>query len=375
MQWFKEIDGGNPNGTAKDRVGLTAGTTYLAKYWNDNFFNIFDFVTGEGYNLIDDDLEQFTKVLRGKYNSSYTYNTSGIATQTISDIVLGSDGLYYEAQVDALTGEDPVGSVTGNWKVKNFENIVRIQKTLQFTFSGDANQTLTSDENTYGRILISGAVISIQRDLITDNEEKFFTVQNDESFDVNVKTSAGTGIIVTAGASISLYNDGTNIIVAIVSASSGVLTTNDFLHIQDQRASTTSGGTFTAGSKTTRLLNTILTNTITGASLSSNQFTLPAGDYYIEASAPALSVDTHMCFIDNISDVVIELTGTSERALNANAHTTRSFVSGLISVASTKIYEVKHQCETTRATDGYGKATSFSTPHEVYTEIKVWKVG
>lgn len=29
MQLFKEVDGGNPDGTAKDAIGLSSGTTYL----------------------------------------------------------------------------------------------------------------------------------------------------------------------------------------------------------------------------------------------------------------------------------------------------------------------------------------------------------
>jgi len=115
MQKFSVGDGGTAIGQAKDRIGLTAGTTYFAKYWNDNFFNIFNAVENAGYSLIDDNLEQLTKAMKGKYVATYTYNTSAIATQTVNDVVLGSDGKYYEADADAITGDDPVGSVTGNW--------------------------------------------------------------------------------------------------------------------------------------------------------------------------------------------------------------------------------------------------------------------
>ena len=51
------------------------------------------------------------------------------------------------------------------------------------------------------------------------------------------------------------------------------------LHMRDEKANGTQGGTFTSGSWYTRDLNTVVTNEINGASLSSNQFTLPAGDY------------------------------------------------------------------------------------------------
>jgi hypothetical protein len=219
MQKFDEVDGGNPDGTAKDRVGLVAGTTYLAKYWNDNFFNIFNAVTNAGYELIDDDLEQLTKAYKGRYKATSTYNTSGIATQSVNDIVEGSDGLFYEAQSDAINGDDPVGSVTGDWKVKIFEYVARSGKSLAFTFPGDANETLTDEKNTYGRIVISGAVISVQRDLIVNNNQRNITVQNDEAFSVNIKTAAGTGIIVASGTKVWLYCDGTNVIESIDAAS------------------------------------------------------------------------------------------------------------------------------------------------------------
>lgn len=119
MRKFSLADNGTATGQAKDRVGLTAGTTYFAKYWNDNFFNIFNTVENAGYSLIDDDLEQMTKVMKGRYVASYTYNTSAIATQTVNDVVLGSDNVLYEVQADAIIGDDPVGSATGNWEVYN----------------------------------------------------------------------------------------------------------------------------------------------------------------------------------------------------------------------------------------------------------------
>ena len=156
MQKFLEADGGNPDGTAKDGViGGVAGTKYKAKVWNDNFFNIFDFVESRGYSLIDDDLEQFTKAMHGKYNAAYTYNTSSIATQTVNDIVEGSDGLFYEAQANAINGDDPVGSITGNWADYNFTFKSPIL-TGAPTINGDAIPTVS---NTSIKLIRSGSVV------------------------------------------------------------------------------------------------------------------------------------------------------------------------------------------------------------------------
>jgi hypothetical protein len=60
---------------------------------------------------------------------------------------------------------------------------------------------------------------------------------------------------------------------------------SQLLHVRDEKT-LADGGTSTS-SYTKRDLNTVVTNEIAGASLSSNQITLPSGTYYINASAPA----------------------------------------------------------------------------------------
>jgi len=146
MKKFLEIDGGNPDGTAKDRDGLNPGTTYFAKYWNDNMFNLFEFIQTQGYTLIDADsdsagLEQIAKACKAKYNPNYTYNTSTIVTQSVNDIVEGSDGAFYEVQNDGVTGDDPVGSVTGNWVKVPFDK--GYSDTKLFSIAGGTANALT----------------------------------------------------------------------------------------------------------------------------------------------------------------------------------------------------------------------------------------
>jgi hypothetical protein len=94
-------------------------------------------------------------------------------------------------------------------------------------------------------------------------------------------------------------------------AASGNAISEQFLHIQDQKADGTNGGSATGGTTQTRDLNTVLTNEITGASLSANQITLPDGTYYIEAEAPAYQVDTTQAFLYNVTDASTELAGNS----------------------------------------------------------------
>lgn len=87
-------------------------------------------------------------------------------------------------------------------------------QTTTHDFASDADYTLTAAQNLYGRIILTdtGVVLTTARNVITDNKEKNFIVQNDTAQTITVKTLAGTGISITAGNFANLYNDGTNII-------------------------------------------------------------------------------------------------------------------------------------------------------------------
>ena len=109
-----------------------------------------------------------------------------------------------------------------------------------------------------------------------------------------------------------VYNLGNDNVELLNPSNAAALSTNNLLHIQDQKTSGTQGGTFTAGAWQTRVLNTELTSTIAEASLSANQITLPAGDYYLEAAAPAFRVDMHVVRIQNITDASTILSGSAQ---------------------------------------------------------------
>jgi hypothetical protein len=64
--------------------------------------------------------------------------------------------------------------------------------------------------------------------------------------------------------------------------------------VEDRKAIDTPGGALsTAPGWNARVLNTVVTNQISGASLASNQVTLPAGQYFVRAAAPGYAVDRH----------------------------------------------------------------------------------
>lgn len=146
------------------------------------------------------------------------------------------------------------------------------------------------------------------------------------------------------------------------------------LHVRDEKASGTDGGTFTSAAWRTRTLNTTKTNEISGASLGSNQITLPAGTYWIEASAPAREVDAHKLKLANItatSDIII---GTTEFANAGGQVATRSSLDGRFTLAGTTVLQIQHMCATSKTTTGFGSAASLSVV-EVYADVKIWKLS
>ena len=158
------------------------------------------------------------------------------------------------------------------------------------------------------------------------------------------------------------------------------LNTNNLLHIEHQEASGVNGGGCTAATWNVRTMNTALTNNIAGASLGSNQITLPAGTYWIEimsgANAPSVSTQMHKARLRNITDLTSEVVGSSETTASNttdDAHT-KSIGANLVTIAASKVFELQHYTSQTLAGTGLGTATA-SGEVEMYAFAKIWKVA
>jgi len=143
-------------------------------------------------------------------------------------------------------------------------------------------------------------------------------------------------------------------------------------YLSDVKSSGTAGGSSVTGYQT-RTLNTLSDPTGIVSSLASNQFSLPAGVYEIVASSPARQSDTHRIRLRNITDSVTSLLGSSELAGSAIVSQTNSILTGQITLTSTKTFEIQHQINTAKATDGLGAAGT-SGESEVYTQVKITKI-
>lgn len=146
--------------------------------------------------------------------------------------------------------------------------------------------------------------------------------------------------------------------------------TNIFI-IEDQKSQNTDGGTFTSGADRIRDLNTEVSDLAGLVSISSNQFTIGAGTYMIDWSAPANNAGTHQSFLYNATDTTEVKRGSSESV--AATVTTRSVGSAIVVITSSKAFEIRHRCSSTAATIGFGDACNFGI--EVYTRVVGRKIA
>lgn len=151
---------------------------------------------------------------------------------------------------------------------------------------------------------------------------------------------------------------------------------NEAVILKDVQPSGTASGTFTAGSYVTRVLNTVENPSgHTWVSLSSNQFTLAPGTYKIRARAPAVKVDIHKAKIRNITDSVDAIVGNAQQtSTTAGSQSTNdAWVEGVITIATSKTFELQHRCTSTFASNGLGTTATLGE-NEIFATVEIVKV-
>lgn len=172
-----------------------------------------------------------------------------------------------------------------------------------------------------------------------------------------------------------------------------------YLEIIDEKGYALAGGTFTQDDWRTRDLTTVIVDdfaesvTLAAGIGDGGQFVIPAGEYQIDASAPAFSVDEHQTRLADVTDAAgsfgdTVIGGTSEFAADAakwrdstntqmdiaTASQTRSHVTGRFTVTRSTTLELQHRCAATQANDGFGSASGFSPFYQTYSIVKMWQV-
>lgn len=149
------------------------------------------------------------------------------------------------------------------------------------------------------------------------------------------------------------------------------------MQVQYQLASgTTSPETFTSASGdnwTSRLLNTSVINNITGASLASNQITLPAGTYKITVTACVVYSDGAVTRnrLYNVTDAAATLYGLVGHA--GGVGTSCPLLTGQFTLASAKALRVDSFSDGAGGTGG--GPSGMTGVVEMYTDVYIEKIG
>jgi hypothetical protein len=143
------------------------------------------------------------------------------------------------------------------------------------------------------------------------------------------------------------------------------------LIVADEKTAGTGGGTFTGGAWRTRTLNTVRRNDIAGASLASNQVTLPAGEYVVIGEAGADAVNNHQARLYDATNSAELVLGTSQQASSSNQVHNVSHLRGAFTLSATAAVELQHDCVST----GSFGATGDSGSVETFAVLEIRKVG
>jgi hypothetical protein len=182
-------------------------------------------------------------------------------------------------------------------------------------------------------------------------------------------------VTITGAGTVETITEGN---VITVSGVPELLQDNSFkrlLHVQDLKAVNTPGGTFTQSGFETRDLNTITSSGIVGATLVSNQIILQPGTYYAEFVAPAFDVGRHKAYffdVDGGGSVLIQ--GSSEIADTTGNVGNSSVGAGKFTITAEANIEIRHRCQVTKTTSGFGLESNHSTFDELYTDVRIWPI-
>lgn len=320
-------------------------------------------------------------------------------TYAIGDRVIGDDGKTYRSIQAANTGNTPSSSplwwerwgftkaeLTAELNNHDYKDSCRVGTTANLAaLSG----LLTVD----GVVLVAGDRVLVKNQT-TGSQNGIYVVaagawSRATDFDENSEVTAGALVPVEAGStqadSLWMLTTDNPITVGakalVFSQVNNGLTQAQadaryvgigYMLVKDEKAQGTHAGASVIGIQT-RTLNTVSANTISGASLASNQITLPTGTYRIRARAPAF-INSTKGFFYNVTDAANAIIGYNYNGIVGSASDPAQsdcFIEGRITIGSAKVFEVRQYCSEVTAINGLGASIGQGT--EVYTTVEIIK--
>lgn len=143
-----------------------------------------------------------------------------------------------------------------------------------------------------------------------------------------------------------------------------------YLHVRNQQPSGSPASDGSTIGTTQRTLNTVVANTVTGASLASSNVTLPSGTYECRGITLGYSQGYHKGSLYNSTDGTTVVIGSSE--YTPSGLTGHSVLVGRFTIAAAKTFQLKHYCSQA-GSGGIDDPTSGLAA--VYSTLEFWKVG
>jgi len=147
---------------------------------------------------------------------------------------------------------------------------------------------------------------------------------------------------------------------------------SQLFHAVHETADGSDGGQATSGSWRNGTLNTVKTNEISGATLSSNTMSLPAGNYFVQANM----------FLTNIAYAQTRLYNTSDAStlvIGDNIYT-EAYAGGCchcigrFTLSGTKNVEFQYYTQNTYSTTGQGNNRPSTGEVNRFKNVQIWKI-
>jgi len=145
-------------------------------------------------------------------------------------------------------------------------------------------------------------------------------------------------------------------------------------HVWDQKTTNVAAGDSDSAIDQTRNLNQFNDPDNIIVSLSSNQITLDAGTYMIDAAVPGDGCNQFVSWLYDTTGSATLLNGTSCLSYSGDRLPIHSLIKGRFTIGVQSTIEIRFRCSTSQ-TNGLGRAANISGHPEIYTVATISKFG
>ena len=142
--------------------------------------------------------------------------------------------------------------------------------------------------------------------------------------------------------------------------------------ICDEKSSGTAGGEGSTSTWNVRDLNTEITDPDGIVSISSNKFTLGAGNYLIKWTTPGHRINRNQSRLYDVTNTAVIGYGQSMRSYQSDVTTTNSKGFARVTPSGSTEYRIEHNYESHEGAEDFGQGNSFGSV-EIYTIVQIYK--